>query len=86
LELTKLRQQQKFQLRRQFEERTPMNGNTAYRAKRDVSICHRRKGQNLQAGHVGYVPMSVSHFIENVGDTPSKSLNCFARYMDVSLA
>ena len=63
-----------------------MNGNTAYRAKRDVSICHRRKGQNLQAGHVGYVPMSVSHFIENIGDTPSKSLNCFARYMDVSLA
>jgi oxalate decarboxylase/phosphoglucose isomerase-like protein (cupin superfamily) len=52
----------------------------------DVSICRRRKGQNLQAGHVGYVLMSVSHFIENIGDTPSKSLNCFARYMDVSLA
>jgi hypothetical protein len=86
LELTKLRQQQKFQLRRQFEERKPMNGNTAYRPKRDVSICYRRKGQNLQAGHVGYVLMSVSHFIENIGDTPSKSLNCFARYMDVSLA
>jgi oxalate decarboxylase/phosphoglucose isomerase-like protein (cupin superfamily) len=30
--------------------------------------------------------MSVSHFIENIGDTPSKTLSGFALYMDVSPA
>jgi oxalate decarboxylase len=62
-----------------------MNGNTAYRAKRGCQYLPPKKGQNLQAGHVGYVPMSVSHFIENIGAPPSKTLNCLARYMDVSL-
>ena len=43
---------------------------------------------NFQAGDVGYVPMSMSHFIENTGDTPLRFLELFRspRYMDVSLA
>jgi oxalate decarboxylase/phosphoglucose isomerase-like protein (cupin superfamily) len=43
---------------------------------------------NFQAGDVGYVPMSMSHFIENIGDTPLRFLELFRapRYMDVSLA
>jgi oxalate decarboxylase len=43
---------------------------------------------NFQAGDVGYVPMSMSHFIENIGDAPLRFLELFRapRYMDVSLA
>jgi len=43
---------------------------------------------NLQAGDVGYVPMSMSHFVENIDDTPVRFLELFRspRYMDVSLA
>jgi oxalate decarboxylase len=43
---------------------------------------------DFQAGDVGYVPMSMSHFIENIGDTPLRFLELFKspRYMDVSLA
>lgn len=39
------------------------------------------------AGDVGYVPMSMSHFIENTGDEPLRFLELFksAHYMDVSL-
>jgi oxalate decarboxylase len=42
---------------------------------------------NFQAGDVGYVPMSMSHFIENIGDEPLRFLELFKspRYMDVSL-
>jgi oxalate decarboxylase len=43
---------------------------------------------DFQAGDVGYVPMSMSHFIENTGDAPLRFLELFKspRYMDVSLA
>jgi oxalate decarboxylase len=43
---------------------------------------------DFQAGDVGYVPMSMSHFIENIGSTPHRFLELFksARFMDVSLA
>jgi oxalate decarboxylase len=43
---------------------------------------------DFQAGDVGYVPMSMSHFIENTGDEPLRFLELFRapRYMDVSLA
>ena len=43
---------------------------------------------DFQAGDVGYVPMSMSHFIENTGDEPLRFLELFnsPRYMDVSLA
>jgi oxalate decarboxylase len=43
---------------------------------------------DFQAGDVGYVPTSMSHFIENIGDTPLRFLELFRapRYMDVSLA
>jgi oxalate decarboxylase len=43
---------------------------------------------DYQAGDVGYVPMSMSHFIENTGSEPLRFLELFksARYMDVSLA
>jgi oxalate decarboxylase len=43
---------------------------------------------NFQAGDVGDVPMSMSHFIENIGDEPLRFLELFKspRYMDVSLA
>jgi oxalate decarboxylase len=39
------------------------------------------------AGDVGYVPMSMSHFIENIGDEPLRFLELFklSRYTDVSL-
>ena len=42
---------------------------------------------NFQAGDAGYVPMSMSHFIENIGDEPLRFLELFKspRYMDVSL-
>jgi oxalate decarboxylase len=42
---------------------------------------------NFQAGDVGYIPMSMSHFIENIGETPLQFLELFRapRYMDVSL-
>lgn len=37
------------------------------------------------AGGVGYVPMSISHFIENTGRTPLRFLELFksARFMGV---
>jgi oxalate decarboxylase len=43
---------------------------------------------DFQAGDVGYVPISMSHFIENIGDEPLRFLELFKspRYMDVSLA
>jgi oxalate decarboxylase len=43
---------------------------------------------DYQAGDVGYVPMSMSHFVENTGDQPLRFLELFRspRYMDVSLA
>lgn len=43
---------------------------------------------DFQAGDVGYVPMSMSHFIENIGDEPLTFLELFRspRYLDVSLA
>jgi oxalate decarboxylase len=43
---------------------------------------------DFQAGDVGYVPMSMSHFIENTGNEPLRFLELFKspRYMDVSLA
>ena len=43
---------------------------------------------DFQAGDVGYVPMSMSHFVENIGDEPLRFLELFKspRYMDVSLA
>jgi oxalate decarboxylase len=43
---------------------------------------------DYQAGDVGYVPMSMSHFIENTGTEPLRFLELFksSRFMDVSLA
>ena len=43
---------------------------------------------DFQAGDVGYVPLSMSHFVENTGAEPLRYLELFksARYMDVSLA
>ncbi len=43
---------------------------------------------DYQAGDVGYVPMSMSHFIENTGSEPLRFLELFKspRFMDVSLA
>jgi oxalate decarboxylase len=43
---------------------------------------------DFQAGDVGYVPMSMSHFIENTGTTPLRFFELFKspRFMDVSLA
>jgi oxalate decarboxylase len=42
---------------------------------------------DFQAGDVGYVPMSMSHFIENTGSEPLQFLELFRapRFMDVSL-
>jgi oxalate decarboxylase len=43
---------------------------------------------DYQAGDVGYVPMSMSHFIQNTGNEPLRFLELFKspRFMDVSLA
>lgn len=43
---------------------------------------------DYRAGDVGYVPMSMSHFIENIGTEPLRFLELFKspRFMDVSLA
>ncbi|WP_024507844.1 oxalate decarboxylase family bicupin [Bradyrhizobium sp. ARR65] len=43
---------------------------------------------DFQAGDVGYVPMSMSHFIENTGNEQLRFLELFRspRFMDVSLA
>ncbi|MBO4223822.1 oxalate decarboxylase family bicupin [Bradyrhizobium neotropicale] len=43
---------------------------------------------DYQAGDVGYVPKSMSHFIENTGGEPLQFLELFRspRFMDVSLA
>lgn len=42
---------------------------------------------DYQAGDVGYVPRTLSHYIENIGDEPVRVLNVFhkAKYSDVSL-
>ncbi len=42
---------------------------------------------NFRAGDVGYVPRTLAHYIENIGDTPVKVLNVFNTpiYKDVSL-
>jgi hypothetical protein len=86
LGLTKLRQQQKFQLRRQFEERTPMNGNTAYRAKRGCQYLPPKKGAE-PSGRKRRIRSDVGEpFHREHRRYTSKTLNCFARYMDVSLA
>lgn len=43
---------------------------------------------DLQAGDVGYVPVSMAHYVENTGTTPLRFLELFAsdRYADLSLA
>jgi oxalate decarboxylase len=48
----------------------------------------RARAFDFQAGDVGYVPMSMSHFIENTGSTPLRFLELFrsARFIDMSLA
>lgn len=42
---------------------------------------------NYRAGDVGYVPRTLAHYIENIGDTPVRVLNVFNTpvYKDVSL-
>jgi oxalate decarboxylase len=42
---------------------------------------------DYRAGHVGYVPKSMPHFVENTGTEPLRFLELFnsPRYMDVSL-
>lgn len=42
---------------------------------------------DFEAGDVGYVPRTLSHYIENIGDEPVRVLNVFhkAKYSDVSL-
>jgi oxalate decarboxylase len=39
------------------------------------------------AGYVGYVPKTLAHYIENIGDEPMRVLNIFHKpeYRDVSL-
>jgi oxalate decarboxylase len=43
---------------------------------------------DFQAGDVGYVPRSMSHYVENIGDEPLRFLELFKspRFLDVSLA
>lgn len=43
---------------------------------------------DYRAGDVGYVPKSMPHYVENIGDSPLRFLELFRspRYMDVSLA
>jgi oxalate decarboxylase len=43
---------------------------------------------DFQAGDVGYVPKSMSHYVENTGDGPLKFLELFrsGRFLDVSLS
>ena len=43
---------------------------------------------NYQAGDVGYVPFSMAHYVENLGDEPLLFLEMFRspRFMDVSLS
>jgi oxalate decarboxylase len=43
---------------------------------------------DFQAGDVGYVPLSMAHFVENTGDAPLRFLELFRadRFMDMSLA
>jgi oxalate decarboxylase len=42
---------------------------------------------DYRAGDVGYVPMSMSHFIENTGNEPLRFLELLSpRFMDVALA
>jgi oxalate decarboxylase len=43
---------------------------------------------DYRAGDVGYIPMSMSHFIENIGNEPLRFLELFKapRFVDVSLA
>jgi oxalate decarboxylase len=43
---------------------------------------------DFQAGDVGYVPMSMPHFVENTGSEPLRFLELFraSRFEDVSLA
>jgi len=45
------------------------------------------RGFDYRAGHVGYVPKSMPHYVENTGDEPLRFLELFKspRYMDVSL-
>ena len=42
---------------------------------------------DYRAGDVGYVPKSMSHYVQNVGDTPLRYLEMFRaeRFVDVSL-
>jgi oxalate decarboxylase len=42
---------------------------------------------DFRAGDVGYVPKSMSHYVENTGDVPLKFLELFRsnRFQDVSL-
>jgi oxalate decarboxylase len=42
---------------------------------------------DFRAGDVGYVPKSMSHYVENTGDVPLKFLELFrsSRFQDVSL-
>ena len=42
---------------------------------------------NYRAGDVGYVPRTLAHYIENVGNTPVHVINVFKspQYSDVSL-
>lgn len=42
---------------------------------------------NFQAGDVGYVPFTMGHYIENIGDTPLRFLEIFksSYFQDVSL-
>lgn len=43
---------------------------------------------DFQAGDVGYVPVSMPHFVENMGDEPLRFLELFRaeRFVDISLA
>jgi oxalate decarboxylase len=42
---------------------------------------------DFAAGDVGYVPKTLAHYIENIGDEPMRVLNIFHKpeYRDVSL-
>jgi len=42
---------------------------------------------DYSAGDIGYVPATLGHYIENIGDTPARILNVFnnPRFQDISL-
>jgi oxalate decarboxylase len=67
----------------------PRSTATATTSSRTHDGCSRLKeAVDCQAGDVGYVLLSVPHFVENTGDEPLRFLELFRadRFVDISLA